>query len=127
MPAGEYLSAADRSALDVEMRKAEQASRAEFSVFVGTAHGDPRDFATSLHNSMVAPARSILIMVDPAAHHVEIVTGGFVRRTLSDAQVELAAATMAASFAEGDLVGGLRHGIRQLGEHARAPRTRHAG
>ncbi len=125
VPAGEYLSAADRSALDVVMRRAEQSCRAEFSIFVGRAQGDPHAFATSLHNSMVAPSRSILIMVDPQQRAIEIVTGGFVRRTLSDQQVELAAAAMAAAFADGDLAGGLRHGIHQLGEHARAPRTLH--
>ncbi|QCW49955.1 DUF5130 family protein [Nocardioides dongxiaopingii] len=126
MPAGEYLSEADRSSLDVVMRKAEQTCRAEFSIFVGRAQGEPRAFATSLHNSMVAPARSILIMVDPDARSVEVVTGGFVRETLTDAQVELATATMAEAFADGDLVGGLRHGIRQLGEHARTARPRKA-
>jgi hypothetical protein len=29
-------------------------------------------------------------------------------------------------FAAGDLIGGLRHGIQMLAEHARAPETLHA-
>ena len=59
-------------------------------VFVGRAEAEPRAFATQLHDSLVAPARSILIMVDPAARLLEIVTGADVRRDLTDDEVELA-------------------------------------
>jgi uncharacterized membrane protein YgcG len=99
----------------------------EFSLFVGSAEGDPRAFATQLHNSLVAPARSILIMVDPRARALEIVTGGYVRRTLTDKEVELTALHMQSSFTEGDLVGGLKRGIAMLAEHARPQNTLHAG
>jgi uncharacterized membrane protein YgcG len=124
--AGDF-SSAERYALDEAIRKAEQQSRVEFSLFVGTSQGDPRAFATQLHNSLVAPARSILIMVDPEARALEIVTGGYVRRTLTDKEVELTALQMQTSFAEGDLVGGLKRGIAMLAEHARPQNTLHAG
>ena len=124
--AGDF-SSAERYALDETNRKAEQQSRVEFSLFVGSAEGDPRAFATQLHNSLVAPARSILIMVDPDARALEIVTGGYVRRTLTDKEVELTALQMQTSFAEGDLVGGLKRGIAMLAEHARPQNTLHAG
>jgi uncharacterized membrane protein YgcG len=124
--AGEF-SSAERYALDDAIRKAEQQSRAEFSLFVGKAEGEPRAFATQLHNSLVAPARSILILVDPDARALEIVTGGYVRRTLSDKEVELTALQMQTSFAEGDLVGGIRRGIAMLAEHARPQNTLHGG
>jgi uncharacterized membrane protein YgcG len=124
--AGDF-SSAERYALDETIRKAEQQSRVEFSLFVGSAEGDPRAFATQLHNSLVAPARSILIMVDPDARALEIVTGGYVRRTLTDKEVELTALQMQTSFAEGDLVGGLRRGIAMLAEHGRPQNTLHAG
>ena len=124
--AGDF-SSAERYALDETIRKAEQQSRVEFSLFVGSAEGDPRVFATQLHNSLVAPARSILIMVDPDARALEIVTGGYVRRTLTDKEVELTALQMQTSFAEGDLVGGLRRGVAMLAEHARPQNTLHAG
>lgn len=127
VPAGDPFSNAERFALDEAIRKAEQLSRVEFSLFVGNAEGDPRAFASQLHNSLVAPARSILVMVDPTARALEIVTGGYVRRTLTDAEVELAALQMQSAFAEGDLVGGLRHGITMLAEHARPQNTLHAG
>ena len=126
MAAGDPFSATERAALDAAIRKAEQLSRAEFSVFVGKAEGEPRAFATRLHNSLVAPARSVLIMVDPTARAIEVVTGEFVRRTLSDSEVELAVIAMQTAFAEGDLVGGLRRGIALLAEHARSPQTLHA-
>ena len=122
--AGEF-SSADRFAIDETIRRAEQLCRYEFSVFVGAAEGDPRSFATQLHNSLVAPTRSILIMVDVAGRALEIVTGGYVRRTLSDAEVELAILEMRSRFAQGDLVGGLKRGIEMLAEHARAPQTLH--
>jgi uncharacterized membrane protein YgcG len=119
------FSATDKVALDETIRRAEQLSRAEFSVFVGRAEGDARTYAVSLHATLVAPARSILILVDPGARALEVVTGGHVRRTLRDTQVELAVAQMQSFFAAGDLVGGLRRGIQMLAEHARAPQTLH--
>ena len=124
--AGEF-SSADRFAIDETIRRAEQLCRYEFSVFVGAAEGDPRSFATQLHNSLVAPTRSILIMVDVPGRALEIVTGGYVRRTLNDAEVELAILEMRSRFAQGDLVGGLKRGIEMLAEHARAPETLHGG
>ena len=113
--------------LDATIRKAEQLARVEFSVFVGNAEGEPREFAAGLHAALVAPARSILIMVDPTQRLLEVVTGSYVRRTLSDNEVELAVAAMQSDFAADDLVGGLRRGIQMLAEHARAPQTLHAG
>jgi Domain of unknown function (DUF5130) len=124
--AGDRFTATERVALDETIRRAERLSRVEFSAFVGHAEGDPRSFALSLHGALVAPARSILIMVDPDARAVEVVTGAEVRRNLPDQQVELAIAEMQSLFAAGDLVGGLRRGIQMLAEHARAPQTLHA-
>ena len=125
VPVGEFNSA-ERFRIDDAIRKAEQVSRFEFSVFVGRAGADPRAFATQLHNSLVAPSRSVLIMLDPAARALEIVTGGIVRRSLSDQAVDLTTLQMQAAFASGDLVTGLLRGIQMLADHARAPETLHA-
>lgn len=125
MPAGE-LKAADRSRVEAAIRAAEQLTRFEFSVFLGRADGEPRAFATQLHNRLVAPARSVLVLVDPDQRLLEIVTGGEVRRCVTDREVDLVAMQMRGYFAGGDLVGGLRHGIAMLAEHAAAPRTLHA-
>ncbi|MDF1606388.1 DUF5130 family protein [Nocardioides sp. YIM 152315] len=124
MGVGEF-NEAERFQIDEAIRRAELVSRFEFSVFVGRATADSRAFATQLHNSLVAPARSILILLDPASRVLEIVTGGVVRRSLTDHEVELTALQMRSSFAEGDLVGGLRRGIQMLADHARTPETLH--
>ena len=118
--AGEPLSDADRLALDHTIRKAEQACRFEFSIYVGPVDGeDTRAFATRLHNRLVAPARSVLILVDPRRRVTEVVTGGDVRRHLSDAEVELAVLDMQDCFAQGELATGLARGVAMLAEHAR--------
>ena len=65
---GEFNSA-ERFQIDEAIRGAEQTSRFEFSVFVGRSGADSRAFATQLHNSLVAPSRSILIMLDPASRN----------------------------------------------------------
>lgn len=128
MAAGDPFTSREHSQLDATIRRAEQTCRAEISVFVGNVEGeDARAFATRLHNTLVAPARSILVMVDPTRRLLEVVTGAHVRRHLRDSQVELAVLHMQSDFASGDLAGGLRRGIEMLAEHARPPRTLHAG
>ena len=117
--AGEF-SSGERYVIDEAIRRAETLCRFEFSVFVGHAEGDSRAFAPPHHNSLVAPSRSILVMVDPTLRAVEVVTGGEVRRHLTDAEAALAVEEMTRSFAEGDLAGVLTRGIRLLAEHARA-------
>jgi uncharacterized membrane protein YgcG len=120
------LTASERTELDRAIRSAEQASRAEFSIFIGRAGSDPRAHARLLHGSLTAPARSILILVDPSARALEVVTGSEVRRRVSDQQVDLAILAMSSAFADGDLVDGLRRGLSILAEAARPQRTLHA-
>lgn len=125
--AGELLSNADRLALDRVIRRAEQASRVEFSVYVGSSEGDDtRSFATRLHQRLVAPGRSVLILVDPGRRATEVVTGEVVRRELTDREVELAVVAMQGEFAEGRIAAGLMRGIPLLAEHARPQNTLHA-
>lgn len=121
------FTASQRVALDQAIRAAEQVSRFEFSVFVGAAEGDPRAFAERLHGALSAPARSVLVMVDPAARVIEVVTGREVRRVLTDHDAALAVLEMRSEFASGDLVRGLRRGLSMLAMQARAPRTLHTG
>ena len=123
---GEQLTSAERTELDRAIRAAEQASRAEFSVFIGHAGEEPRAHARLLHGSLTAPARSVLILVDPSAHALEVVTGSDVRRRVTDQQVDLAILAMSSDFADGNLVGGLKRGLSMLAEAARPERTLHA-
>ncbi len=125
MASGEFFSSAQRAEIDRAIRAAETASRFEFSVYVGHCDGESRPFAERLHAALVSPDRSVLILVDPAARLLEVVTGSVVRRSLTDEQVALAVAGMESSFAGGDLVGGIKHGVAQLAEAARKPATLH--
>lgn len=127
MSGGSGFSSQERLAISNAIHKAELSSRVEFSVYVGASEGDdPRAFATQLHNSLVAPARTIVIMVDPVARALEIVTGEWVRSKVTDQEVQLAALEMKTAFANGDLVDGITRGIHMLAEHARGPETLHA-
>lgn len=121
MPAGEGFSSTQQFEIDRAIRAAEMASRREFSVYVGpTADraGDAATFARKLHAALTNPEISVLVLVDPDEKILEIVTGTDVRRQLDDDTVGLAAVAMQASFADGDLVGGITRGVTQLGEAA---------
>lgn len=126
MASGEAFTAQERHEIDKAIRDAETLSRYEFSVFVGSAEEETRPFAERLHATLTAPERSVLVMVDPAARLLEIVTGSEVRRDLEDSEVHLAALSMQTAFANGDLVGGITHGLSMLADHARKPKMLHA-
>ncbi len=125
MPAGDGFTAEQRHQIDKAIRDAEMVCRYEFSVFVGPSGDDPRAYAERLHAMLVAPTHSVLLLVDPAARLVEVVTGEVVRRVLDDAEVKLALIEMQSQFAVADLVGGIVRGINRLASSARKPRTLH--
>ena len=124
MAAGEAFSASERHEIDKAIRDAETMCRYEFSVYVGAADQEARPFAERLHAALVAPERSVLVLVDPAARILEVVTGTEARRVLDDAEVKLATLSMQAAFAAGDLVGGIVNGLRQLSDQAGHPAHR---
>lgn len=126
MPGGEGFTSAQRALIDRAIRDAETMCRFEFSVFVGPSEGNTRGFAERLHAALVAPDRSVLVMVDPVARAVEVVTGADVRRELEDSEVRLAVLDMQSLFEHGDLCGGVVRGIHRLADHARRPPTLHA-
>ena len=125
MPTGDGFSAEQRHEIDKAIRDAEMVCRYEFSVFVGPAQDDPRAFAERLHGALVAPTHSVLVMVDPSARVLEVVTGEIVRRELDDQEVRLALVEMQSQLAVGDLVGAIVRGIQRLASSARKPRTLH--
>jgi hypothetical protein len=125
VPGGDGFTSAQRQQIDKAIRDAETVCRYEFSVFVGRAEGEPRAFAERLHSALVAPGHSILVMVDPAAHALEVVTGADARRELEDHEVRLAVVEMQSQLALGDLVGGIVRGINMLAAYARKPPTLH--
>ncbi|HYP44143.1 MAG TPA: DUF5130 family protein [Propionibacteriaceae bacterium] len=126
MPAGE-LSFSDQARIKRAVSNAESSSGLTFAAMIGASgQEDSRGYAERLHAGLSDPDRSVLVLCDPVARALEIVTGAETRRTLDDVECALAAASMQTSFAGGDLIGGLVNGIQQLGESARAPRTLHA-
>ena len=126
MPAGDGFSPSQRLQIDKAIRHAETSCRYEFSVYVGPVEGEPREYAERLHSALVAPARSVLILVDPVGRAMEVVTGEEVRRHLDDKSVRLALVEMESQFVHDDLVGGIVRGINNLANCARKPRTLHA-
>lgn len=126
MAGGDGLTSAERQQIDKAIRDAETTSRHEFSVYVGHADGAPRLYAQRLHASLVNPARSVLIMVDPKQRAIEVVTGAEVRRTLTDEEAGLAVAEMTTLFEHGELVDGIIRGIWLLASHAERPPTLHS-
>lgn len=121
------LSQHDVDRIDRVIQYAERTSGLHFSVFLGPTGEDSRGYAIRLHAALDDPDRSVLLVVDPAAHVLEIVTGTATRRVLGDAECRIAAATMQTSFAAHDLAGGLTAGIQQLATVAYEAPTLHAG
>lgn len=126
MPGGDGFNSSQRASIDKAIRDAETTCRHEFSVYVGRSGDEPRAYASRLHASLVNPARSVLILLDPTARALEVVTGAEVRRDLTDHEVDIATAQIRADLAEGRLVEGLVRGINQLAAYARKPDTLHA-
>ncbi len=125
VPTGKGFTAAERQEIDKAIRDAELICRYEFSVFVGPAEVDPRLYAERLHSALAVPDKSVMVVVDPAARVVEVVTGAEARRELEDHEVKLGVLQMQTAFAAGDLVGGIKSGVLMLAEHARKPETLH--
>ncbi|HSV39287.1 MAG TPA: DUF5130 family protein [Nocardioidaceae bacterium] len=126
MPTGKGFTAIERQQIDKAIRDAELICRFEFSLYVGPTEGDAREYAKRLHATLVAPRKSVMVVVDPSARALGIVTGADARAELTDHEVDLAVAQMQSAFAEGDLVGGITRGILTLAEHARRPETLHS-
>jgi hypothetical protein len=99
---------------------AEKRTGLNWSVFIGGLGAEPRKQAEARHAELgPAAAKSVLIAVDPAAHHLEIVTGEHARTMLDDRSCALAAASMTSTFAVRDLDGGIARGILAMVEHVR--------
>jgi Domain of unknown function (DUF5130) len=123
--AGSVPTPSQQSRLRRALQNADKSSGLTFSLYVGPSEPDTRRHAERLHASLVDPTQSVLVMCDPQRRALEIVTGAGARRRLDDMECGLAAASMQVSFAAGDLIGGLVHGLQQLGEAAYQPKTLH--
>jgi uncharacterized membrane protein YgcG len=127
VPAGEAFTQRQQDDIAKAIDFARAESELAVSVYVGALEGDARTYAQRLHAALGERAgRTVLVAVDPSSRRLEIVTGRELRYRLDDRAAGLAVLSMTTSFTAGDLAGGIVHGIRQLAEHARAPRVLHS-
>ena len=104
--------------LDEALRVADQQTGLTFSVYIGELAEPIRESAEKLHKQIDNSARAVLVAVSPNQRVLEIVTGNEARKRITDLDAKLAALSMAASFAGGDLAGGVLSGLDQLATHA---------
>jgi hypothetical protein len=104
--------------LDDALRIADTLTGLTFSVYLGALDEPTRESAERLHRQLDGADRAVLVAVSPNQRVLEIVTGSKARKRISDRDAKLAALSMAAAFAGGDLAGGVLAGLDQLSNHA---------
>jgi hypothetical protein len=87
-----------------------------FSVYVGGLQAPTRGHAEALFERL--NDNSVLLAVSPGQRALHIVTGPESAKRLPNRACALAALAMRASFANGDLTGGLVAGLRSLADYA---------
>jgi uncharacterized membrane protein YgcG len=118
VPAGDAFSARQEHEIAKAISVAEEQTGLKFSVYVGSVEADLRAQAVRLHRRLDDADRTVLVVVDPRRDQLEIVTGTDAKRRIDDRAASLAAASMASTFAVGDLAGGIVNGVQSLMEHA---------
>lgn len=104
--------------LEEVLRMADQATDLIFSVYVGDLDEPTREHAEKLHAQLARPDEAVLLAVSPNQRLLEIVTGAKARQRIPDRAAKLAALSMSAAFAGGNLAGGIVTGIAQLASSA---------
>jgi uncharacterized membrane protein YgcG len=104
--------------LDEALRTADQSTGLTFSCYLGELDEPVRAHAERLHAQLDGSPHAVLVAVSPNQRLLEIVTGSQARKRISDRDAKLAALSMAAAFAGGDLAGGIISGLDQLASHA---------
>src|SRR4051812_49335269 len=80
VPTGESLSARERSDIERAAVRAGSATGLVFTVCLLDAGGESRNLARRLHAQLTDSPRAVLVLVDPAARDLEIVTGTIAHR-----------------------------------------------
>jgi len=113
------FTAAQLSRIDEALTLASVESGLNFSLYVGPLTPPTRTAAEGLFDELATTqAKPVLIAVSPGQRRLEIVTGGASAERLPNRACGLAALAMRASFANGDLTGGIVSGLRQLADAA---------
>jgi hypothetical protein len=108
--------------LDEALTMSSRETGLRFTLYIGDLGPRTRIRAEELHaRSGGNPVESVLIAVSPGQKVVEVVTGAAAARRLPDRACALAVLSMTTSFANGDLVGGIVNGLRQLSDQAGHP------
>ena len=102
--------------LDEALTLSSRETGLQFSVYVGPFKPPARAHAEALFERL--HDTSVLIAVSPAQRVLHIVTGPDSAKRLPNRACALAALAMRASFANGDLVGGIVTGLRMLADSA---------
>jgi hypothetical protein len=104
------------SRLDEALTLSSRETGLTFSVYVGELQSPARAHAEALFERL--DDGSVLLAVSPGQRLLHIVTGPDSARRLPNRACALAALAMRASFANGDLVGGIVTGLRMLADAA---------
>jgi uncharacterized membrane protein YgcG len=102
--------------LDEALTLSSRESGLVFSVYVGELRQPTRAHAEALFEKLTDD--SVLIAVAPGERSLHIVTGPGSSKRLPNRACALAALAMRASFANGDLLGGIVTGLRMLADSA---------
>jgi hypothetical protein len=108
--------------LDEALTMSSRETGLRFTLYIGDLGGQTRLRAEELHSlSGDNTSASVLVAVSPGQKVVEVVTGAAAARRLPDRACALAVLSMTTTFANGDLVGGIVGGLRQLSDQAGHP------
>jgi uncharacterized membrane protein YgcG len=110
------FTARQLSRLDEALTLSSRETGLVFSVYVGALTAPTRAHAEALFERLQDD--SVLLAVSPGQRVLHIVTGPESAKRLPNRACALAALAMRASFANGDLVGGLVTGLRMLADSA---------
>jgi hypothetical protein len=102
--------------LDEALSLSSRESGLFFSVYVGDLGQPARARAEALFEKLTD--HSVLLAISPGQRSLHIVTGPGSAKRLPNRTCALAALTMRAAFAHGDLVGGIVSGLRMLADSA---------
>ena len=108
--------------LDEALTMSSRETGLRFTLYIGDLGRQTRVRAEELHAlSAGHPSDSVLIAVSPGQKVVEVVTGAGAARRIPDRACALAVLSMTTTFANGDLIGGIVGGLRQLSDQAGHP------
>ncbi len=111
--------------LDEALTMSSRETGLRFTLYIGDLGRQTRVRAEELHaHSGGDTSEGVLIAVSPGQRVVEVVTGAAAARRLPDRACALAVLSMTTTFANGDLVGGVVGGLRQLSDQAGHPSGR---